>query len=107
MPRPVGGEGGNGLLQWSQSRPCNHIYITRKPPLWAGSFTSFFIVAPIRIMRRFFVAKGKIHSDTTTLPPKPINQLLKILFYFELRISDYIRFPFGTTLYAAASKHER
>jgi hypothetical protein len=28
--RQVGGEGGNGLPQWSQSRPCNHIYITRK-----------------------------------------------------------------------------
>jgi hypothetical protein len=25
------GEGGNGLPQWSQSRPCNHIYISRKP----------------------------------------------------------------------------
>ncbi len=25
------GEGGNGLQNWSQSRPCNHIYITRKP----------------------------------------------------------------------------
>ena len=35
MPRflPVGRgrEGGNGLPQWSQSRPCNHIDITRKP----------------------------------------------------------------------------
>jgi hypothetical protein len=30
MPRLVGGEGGNELPQWSQSRPCNHICITRK-----------------------------------------------------------------------------
>jgi len=70
-------------------------------------FTSFFIVGMIRIMRRFFVAKGKIHGDTTTLPPKPINQLLKILSYVQMRISDYIRFPLGTGLYAVASNHER
>jgi hypothetical protein len=31
MPRLVGGEGGNGLQHWSQSRPCNQIYISRKP----------------------------------------------------------------------------
>jgi len=27
----MAGGGGNGLPQWSQSRPCNHIYITQKP----------------------------------------------------------------------------
>jgi len=26
-----GGEGGNGLQTWSQSRPCNNIILTRKP----------------------------------------------------------------------------
>ena len=31
LPVGRGGEGGNGLQHWSQSRPCNHIYITRKP----------------------------------------------------------------------------
>ena len=31
LPVGRGGEGGNGLPQWSQSRPCNNIYITRKP----------------------------------------------------------------------------
>ena len=31
MPLFLGGEGGNGLPQWSQSRPCTHIDITRKP----------------------------------------------------------------------------
>ena len=37
MPRLVGGEGGNGLQHWSQSRRCNHIYITRKPrPVGGG-----------------------------------------------------------------------
>ena len=30
MSRLVDGEGGNGLPQWSQSRPYNHIYISRK-----------------------------------------------------------------------------
>jgi len=31
LPVGRGGEGGNGLPQWSQSRPCNHNYISRKP----------------------------------------------------------------------------
>jgi hypothetical protein len=31
MPCLLGGEGGNGLPQWSQSPPYNHIYISRKP----------------------------------------------------------------------------
>jgi hypothetical protein len=31
LPVGRGGEGGNGLPQWSQSRPCNYIYISRKP----------------------------------------------------------------------------
>jgi len=29
----IGGEGGNGLQNWSQSRPCNRVYISRKPLL--------------------------------------------------------------------------
>jgi len=31
-----GGEGGNGLQDWSQSRPCNHNYISRKPRSVSG-----------------------------------------------------------------------
>ena len=30
LPVGRGGEGGNGLPQWSQSRPCNGFYISRK-----------------------------------------------------------------------------
>ena len=30
LPVGRGEEGGNGLSKWSQSRPYNHIYITRK-----------------------------------------------------------------------------
>jgi len=43
MPRVTGksaayprGEGGNGLQHWSQSPPCNHITISRKPCSVAG-----------------------------------------------------------------------
>ena len=28
---PLGGDSGNGLPQWNQSRPYDHIYISRKP----------------------------------------------------------------------------
>ena len=30
LPVGRGEEGGNGLPQWSKSRPCNHNYISRK-----------------------------------------------------------------------------
>jgi dolichyl-phosphate beta-glucosyltransferase len=66
-------------------------------------FVSFFIVASIRILRRFYFT-GKIKSDTTTLPPKPLNKFFIALFRNEIRISDILNFPFGTTLYAVASK---
>lgn len=66
-------------------------------------FVSFFIVAPIRILRRFYLTE-KIKSDTTTLPPKPLNKFLISLFKAEIRISDILNLPFGTTLYAVASK---
>jgi SAM-dependent methyltransferase len=68
-------------------------------------FASFFVVAPIRIMRRFLISKqGKIHSDTTTLPPKLLNEFLKLLFRIEAKISVNFGLPFGTTLYAIVSK---
>jgi len=69
-------------------------------------FASFFIVAPIRLFRRLlmFVNNAKIHSDTTTLPPKILNELMKLLFSIEIAISDVVKFPFGTTLYAIVSK---
>jgi dolichyl-phosphate beta-glucosyltransferase len=67
-------------------------------------FTSFFAVAPIRIMRKFLVSRQKLHSDTTTLPPKLLNEFLKFLFHIEIRISDNFGLPFGTTLYAIVSK---
>jgi len=68
-------------------------------------FISFFVVAPIRIMRRFFVfRRGKARSDTTTLPPKFLNEFLKFLFNMEAKISVNMGIPFGTTLYAVVSK---
>lgn len=70
-------------------------------------FASFFAVAPIRLFRRLrlFVSKApKPHSDTTTRPPGFLNKVLRWLFTVELRLTDRDRLPFGTTLYAVASK---
>lgn len=67
-------------------------------------FTSFFVVAPVRIMRRFFVSADKKQSDTTTLPPRVLNELLKVLFNIEMKIADRINLPLGTTIYAVVSK---
>lgn len=67
-------------------------------------FSSFFIVAPIRIIRRFFAKKTKIQSDTTTLPPYIINEFLKWLFSVEIKISSLLPLPIGTTLFAVISK---
>lgn len=66
--------------------------------------TSFMVVAPIRIMRRFLVSRHTLVSDTTTLPPKLLNNLLKILFTLEMRVVVKTGAPFGTTLYAVVSK---
>ncbi len=67
-------------------------------------FTSFFAVAPIRIMRRFIVSGQRPHSDTTTLPPKVLNEFLKILFELEIKVADNFGLPVGTTIYAVISK---
>lgn len=67
-------------------------------------FVSFFIVAPIRILRRLFVRPGEPHSDTTTLPPKVINEFLKWACRLEVRLADWNNLPVGTTLYAVLAK---
>ena len=67
-------------------------------------FTSFFVVAPIRLIRRLFVPKGKARSDTTTLPPKFFNAILKVLFKAEMKIAMKCGLPLGTSLYAIVSK---
>lgn len=67
-------------------------------------FLSFFAVAPLRIMRRFHLTFHKPHSDTTTLPPKFLNDLLAFIFKKEAVISESMGLPFGTTLYALVSK---
>lgn len=58
-------------------------------------FASFFAVAPIRTIRKLFVLRRRPHSDTTTLPPKLLNEFLKFLFRIEIKISDIFRLPFG------------
>jgi len=70
-------------------------------------FSSFLAVAPIRIMRRFLSPKLKARSDTTTLPPKALNDFLKFLFKIEIKISSKLKLPFGTTLYAIVSKEKK
>ena len=68
-------------------------------------FLAFFLVAPIRIARRFLnPAKGKTQSDTTTLPPKFLNEFLKFIFHLEVKISLHFGLPFGTTLFAVVKK---
>ena len=67
-------------------------------------FTSFFMVAPIRIIRRLLFSQKKRHSDTATLPPKLLNEFLKLLLKIEMMIAKKFDLPFGTTVYAVASK---
>lgn len=68
-------------------------------------FTIFFVVAPVRFLRSFCTrSQQEPHSDTTTLPFRPLNSLLKLLCGFELSVAARLPFPFGTTLYAILSK---
>ncbi len=67
-------------------------------------FASFFIVAPIRIMKKFLVPSQKPYSDTTAFPPKFLNEFLKFLFKIEVKVLDSFKLPFGTTIYVVASK---
>jgi dolichyl-phosphate beta-glucosyltransferase len=64
---------------------------------------SFLVVAPIRIMRRLLFSRYRLMSDTTTLPPKPINEFLKLVCKAEIKLADRCQVPFGTTLYAIVS----
>jgi len=51
---------------------------------------------------------GVAAINTTTMPPRLLNEFLKKLFSLEIKIIDYFNLPFGTTLYAVVSKkHER
>ena len=67
-------------------------------------FTSFFPVAFIRLIRRLLPNKYQLKSDTTTLPPKFLNEFLKLIFRFETKIFRRHGTPLGTTLYAILSK---
>lgn len=67
-------------------------------------FSSFFPVTFIRLMRRLLPNRYQLKSDTTTLPPKFLNEFLKLIFKFEVRIFRRYGTPLGTTLYAILSK---
>ena len=47
LPIGRGGEGGNGLPQWSQSRPYDHICISRKPRPQGGELYFLPALLPI------------------------------------------------------------
>lgn len=66
-------------------------------------FSSFFIVASLRTIRKIFFSDRPFLSDTTTLPPKPLNEFLKLLFQMEAKLAMHLRMPFGTTLYAVVN----
>ena len=68
-------------------------------------FASFFIVAPARILSKLLYT-NYLHYDTTTLLLKPINEIAKILFRIEARCSIRFGLPFGSSLYAIASKEK-
>jgi len=67
-------------------------------------FLSYFVIAPARILGRFFARRSGPKSDTLILPPKPLNGLLKLWFYLEAKIAVRFGLPFGTTIYAIASR---
>jgi dolichyl-phosphate beta-glucosyltransferase len=67
-------------------------------------FVPFLIVLPIRVIRKLFVKKGESTSDTTTLPPKFLNSLLKWMLKIEAKLAAKFSLPFGTTLFAVLSK---
>lgn len=67
-------------------------------------FASFFIVAVLRIIRKLFFRYHPFISDTTTLPPKPLNEFLKLLFQLEAHLAMHLPIPFGTTLYTVLRK---
>ncbi|MBN2493389.1 MAG: glycosyltransferase [Deltaproteobacteria bacterium] len=66
--------------------------------------SSFYAVAPIRILRRFRVEGGQPSSDTTTMPPEPFNRMLEMLFTAEMALMDWVDWPVGTTLFALAKR---
>jgi len=63
----------------------------------------FFVITPVMILSKLFYEKYA-YSNATTVPPKLINEILKILFKLETSLSIKLRFPMGSSLYAVASK---
>ena len=64
----------------------------------------FLLAAPIRLLRRIMPGKKTFKSDTERTPPGLINRLLLGLCMAEFKVAKYIHPPFGTSLYAIATK---
>lgn len=67
-------------------------------------FSAFFVIAPLVFLEKLLFSRRRARIDTTTLPPKFINEFLKALFRLEINLSDRFNFPFGTMLYAVVSR---
>lgn len=67
-------------------------------------FTSFWVVLPVRLLRRLRKVRGMARSDTTTMPPLFLNGLLRRIFAFEAWLIQFFSFPVGTTIYAVLRK---
>ncbi len=64
----------------------------------------FIPVAVIRLIRKLFVKDKEPKCDTYYLPSKATNVLMNTVLGFEAKLLGRLPFPFGTSLYAVASK---
>jgi SAM-dependent methyltransferase len=67
-------------------------------------FSSFFALAPVRITKKLFSSNTKLETDTESLPPKTVNRFLIFVFRLEAWLTQRIKLPFGSSLYAVLTK---
>lgn len=65
---------------------------------------TFLLAAPIRLLRRLMPGNTLCRALEEKTPPRWINRLLLGLCMTEFKVARYIHPPFGTSLYAVASK---
>jgi hypothetical protein len=80
LPVGGGGEGGNGLPQWSQSRPCNHVYISRKPRPVGGQLHLNKISQNMFLPRGLKSCKKPVRSNLPDSTFSPMHSGLIRLF---------------------------
>jgi len=67
----------------------------------------FLLAAPVRIIKRIFHQSKEVKSDTVKLPPLLVNRFFKWLLRQEIKLTDVVPLPFGTTLYAQVKNSPR